>query len=105
MPQVLIKHRAFVLPSRWEPWGISATEAMCAGLPVIASDACGFTSDIAPTVLVKAGDIISLAAALRHVHDSWDSGNITGTATQDVTLEHYSDAEWANRVVSMLEDR
>lgn len=103
MPQVFAKHGAFVLPSRWEPWGISATEAMCAGLPVIASDACGFTSDISPTVLVKAGDINSLTAALRHVHELCDEGKISVTAAQNAILAHYSDAAWANRVVSMLE--
>lgn len=32
---------AFILPSRFEPWGVVAHEAAAAGLPLILSDACG----------------------------------------------------------------
>jgi len=36
----------FILPSRREPWGLVANEAMAAGLPVILSDACGCADDL-----------------------------------------------------------
>ncbi|MDB4432930.1 glycosyltransferase, partial [Akkermansiaceae bacterium] len=32
---------AFVLPSRFEPWGVVVQEAAASGLPLICSDACG----------------------------------------------------------------
>ena len=41
LPSLLQKVRAFVLPSRVEPWGVALQEAAAAGLPLIASDACG----------------------------------------------------------------
>jgi len=31
----------FVLPSRYEPWGVAMAEAMGTGMPVIATSACG----------------------------------------------------------------
>lgn len=41
LPQLLQSASAFVLPSRFEPWGVAAQEAAASGLPLILSDACG----------------------------------------------------------------
>jgi glycosyltransferase involved in cell wall biosynthesis len=43
----------FVLPSFWEGWSLSLSEAVCAGLPVIASDVGG-----ARELLSQTGDIL-----------------------------------------------
>jgi glycosyltransferase involved in cell wall biosynthesis len=40
------KSGAFILPSRFEPWGVVLHEAACAGLPILASDACGGTANL-----------------------------------------------------------
>ncbi len=41
LPKVYATARCFVLPSRLEPWGVVIHEATAAGLPIIASHACG----------------------------------------------------------------
>lgn len=41
LPAVFEKARCFVLPSNFEPWGVVIHEAAAAGLPIIASNACG----------------------------------------------------------------
>jgi glycosyltransferase involved in cell wall biosynthesis len=69
----------FVLPSGFEPWGLVVNEAMCFGLPIIASDKVGAAGDLVePGVngfIYPAGDVSALAAhreqlvlspALRH---------------------------------------
>ncbi len=41
LPALMHSASAFVLPSRFEPWGVVAHEAAASGLPLILSDACG----------------------------------------------------------------
>ena len=60
----------FVLPSRYESFGLVLTEAMAFGKPVIASRAGGMAEVVADGetgLLVEPGDAESLAAALRRL--------------------------------------
>ena len=41
LPGLMQGASAFVLPSRFEPWGVVVQEAAASGLPLILSDACG----------------------------------------------------------------
>ena len=41
LPSLMHKATAFILPSRFEPWGVVLQEAATSGLPLICSDACG----------------------------------------------------------------
>ena len=43
LPDLMKSVSAFVLPSRFEPWGVVIQEAATAGLPLICSDKCGAT--------------------------------------------------------------
>jgi glycosyltransferase involved in cell wall biosynthesis/2-polyprenyl-3-methyl-5-hydroxy-6-metoxy-1,4-benzoquinol methylase len=57
----------FVMPSRWEGFGLVAVEAMAAGLPVVASRCDGLAEVIADGttgLLVPSGQVAPLAAAL-----------------------------------------
>ena len=41
LPALMQQAAAFVLPSKFEPWGVVVQEAAASGLPLILSDACG----------------------------------------------------------------
>ncbi len=41
LPHLMQRASAFVLPSLYEPWGVALHEAAAAGLPLLASQACG----------------------------------------------------------------
>ena len=71
LPQYYGACDIFVLPSIDEPWGLAINEAMCAGLPVIASSEVGCVPDLVRDGrngrVFPAGDITGLADALRSV--------------------------------------
>ena len=46
LPRVYAACDVFVLPSENEPWGLAVNEAMCAGLPIVASSEIGCVPDL-----------------------------------------------------------
>jgi len=71
LPEFFAGNDVFVLPSRHDGWGVVVNQALAAGIPVICSDNVGAAMDLVkPRVnglLVKAGDVDSLSAAMREV--------------------------------------
>ena len=102
MPAVLSASAAFVLPSRWEPWGVSAMEAMSAGLSVIASDACGFVDDAPPSIVFKSGDAEALADALARVHGMSPAEREAAASAGRREARRYSASEWARRLLDVV---
>jgi glycosyltransferase involved in cell wall biosynthesis len=74
LPRVLEECGAFVLPSRYEPWGVALAEAGAAGLPLICTDAVCSGLDLVRSyyngVVVPTDDVEALAGAM-----SWIEGN------------------------------
>jgi glycosyltransferase involved in cell wall biosynthesis len=71
LPQIYGAADVFVLPSENEPWGLAVNEAMCAGLPIVASAEIGCVPDLVqPHVngqTFAAGDVEGLANALHPI--------------------------------------
>jgi glycosyltransferase involved in cell wall biosynthesis len=67
LPMLMHKAAAFVLPSRFEPWGVVIHEAAASGLPIICTTSCGastyFVRDGINGFIVPA-EIESLTSAL-----------------------------------------
>ncbi len=100
LPRVFRDHGCFVLPSRFEPWGVVIAEAAASGLPVICSEACGAGQDLVTNqgsgVVVPNRDPASLARAMRWVHDHAPELPAMGKRGQELASA-YSAAEWARR--------
>ena len=94
----------FCLPSRMEPFGIVITEAMKAGLPVIATDTMGPRDVVVPGKtgwIVPAGDAAAIAHALSEAVVDPNRTAAYGAAGFERYREFYS-LEAAGRVLSQV---
>jgi glycosyltransferase involved in cell wall biosynthesis len=68
LPQYFAQSDVFVLPSRYDGWGVVINQALAAGLPVVSSDAAGAGLDLVEQgengITVSAGDVDELQRAL-----------------------------------------
>lgn len=98
IPGVMAEHAALILPSNHETWGISALEAMSAGLMTIATRACGFTSDVEPTFSCEAGDADGLCKAMIKAQEMGMTERDDETRRAREFAECYSAWNWACRL-------
>jgi glycosyltransferase involved in cell wall biosynthesis len=100
LPDIFAEHGAFVLPSRFEPWGVVIAEAAASGLPVVCSTACGAAADLVRPyyngVVVAPEDPDGLARALRWIHDHEMELPSIGRRGQALA-DAYSAEAWAQR--------
>ena len=74
----------FVLPSKYEPWGLATNEAMACGLPVIVSSGCACATDLVDGngFIYPAGDIETLRACLRLLLEPADAAGMRARRSQ-----------------------
>jgi glycosyltransferase involved in cell wall biosynthesis len=69
LPRFFAQADVFVLPSRYDGWGVVVNQALGAGLPIIASDQVGAARDLVRTgengFIFPAGDTAALASAMQ----------------------------------------
>jgi len=96
-------HGAFVLASRFEPWGLVLAEAAGAGLPIVCTDVCGAVGEVVREngIVVKAGDAASFAAALERLHRMDAGARAAMGAVGRELARPFSCEAWADRVVAM----
>ena len=102
LPRFWAAADAFVLPSRFDPWGVVVLEALIAGLPVIGTDSCGAVRDlIAPQngFRCAAGDVIGLADALQGLMSADLSAMAAAARASAVPLEPLQIARGFTRVL------
>ena len=93
----------FVLPSAHDIFGASVNEAMCFGLPVVASDTVGATLDLVRHggngLVYPAGDVGALTTALKALVDDADCRHRMGEAS----LQRISDWNYERCVAGVRE--
>ncbi len=91
---------AFVLPSRFDPWPLVLVEAAAAGLPLLASDACGSAVEVLRPHYngwsFPAGDPDALAQVMRRCHEQHARLPEMGQRSQTLAAP-YSAECWAER--------
>ena len=69
LPEIYAATDVFVLASAYDPWGLVVNEAMCYGLPIVATSGVGATRDLVRNgengFVYPVGDVEALAGILR----------------------------------------
>jgi glycosyltransferase involved in cell wall biosynthesis len=88
LPSLFAASDIFVLPSEDEPWGLIVNEAMCAGLPIVASQEIGCVTDLVRNgengFTFPVGDVGELTRALRKLVDDAALRERMGRRSRDV---------------------
>ncbi|WP_186776077.1 glycosyltransferase family 4 protein [Rubripirellula reticaptiva] len=99
LPNKLAHAGAFVLPSRYEPWGAVIAEAAASGLPIITTSSCGASVDLVHHCFngyVCASEGRSICDAFIWVHRNYGGLQSMGRSSQRFA-EAYSAEAWASR--------
>ena len=111
MPRIMGVAGAFVLPSRFDPWGLALIEAAASGLPLICTRAIGSTEHVASAAnarVVPPGDAHALAGALRSMH--LNDGQLRAMGAESRRLSesqsaHASAEHWHEAIERAVEHR
>lgn len=85
LPQFFRRADIFVLPSRYDGWGVVVNQALGAGLPIICSDAVGSAPDLVDGdngFIFPAGDEAKLSEALRYYLSDPEKIRLASAASQ-----------------------
>ncbi len=93
-----------VVPSRFEAWGVAVSEGATAGLPIIATDACGavphLVHDFANGRVARTGDVASISECMVFVASlSDDERSAMGRVSRGLASP-YTPARWADTVLA-----
>ena len=106
VPQILQALDVFVLPSRYEGFGIAIIEAMAAGLPVVASAVGGIPEIVVPGStgwLVPSGNPKALADAIAICAENRDQRRQFGARGRERVAQYFSIQSAARRHVDLYE--
>jgi glycosyltransferase involved in cell wall biosynthesis len=110
LPQLFARADVFVLPSRYDGWGVVMNQAIAAGLPVICSDQAGAGHDLIEEGVngtrFRAGDVDALARAMRQFTKEPGLIRPYGDASRKKAREWTPDvgaARWIDAVETVLE--
>lgn len=111
LASVFGRHGAFILPSRFEPWGVALAEAAASGLPVICSAACGAGVDLVRPyyngLVVAPKDVSGLTRAMRWIHDHEAELPAMGRRSQALAAAYSAEAwatSWHNYFLDALKE-
>lgn len=108
LPNIFAEAGAFVLPSRFEPWGVVIHEAAAAGLPIVATDACGATSRLVLDgyngYIVPSESAAGLSTGLTRIHRATDEARRAMGTASTMLARQYTPERWATTLLQRVPD-
>ena len=106
IPILMKRSSAFVLPSLYEPWGVVLQEAASAGLPLIASDACGASVHLIREErngwTYRAKDTAGLKALLKRVSSLSSEESIKFGDKSSSLARQFTPALWSEKLINLV---
>jgi glycosyltransferase involved in cell wall biosynthesis len=108
LPDAFARAGCLVLPSRFDPWGVVIHEATSAGLPVLASSACGACVELIQDghngLLFEPGDAAELQTVLTRFSALPDAARrAMGDASFEIS-KRFTPRQWAVHLHGRLEE-
>ncbi|MFZ4574560.1 MAG: glycosyltransferase [Phycisphaerales bacterium] len=107
-PAALARVGAFVLPSRYDPWGVAIAEAAGAGLPVVCSHACGAAVELVRSyyngLIIATDHREALVRALHEVEQRETQMPEWGRRGRELAAP-FAARFWADRWAAVFEER
>ena len=107
LPELMRKASAFVLPSLYEPWGVALHEAAAAGLPLLASEACGagvhLLRDGFNGYTFRSGDSNDLCRKLIRLSELGEDALAQYGANSYSLSKQYTPKLWADTLINNLQ--
>lgn len=100
------KADCFVLPSRWEPWGVVLAEAAGAGLPIICTDRCGARLEVVKDngVIVQSDNAEALSQAMDRLSQMSASERMAMGERGRALAAPFDCQCWASRTLSFAKE-
>jgi len=104
LPFLYAHSKFFVLPSKFEPWGLVVNEAMAAGLPVALSSQCGCMPDLVGDTNVfifDAEDLVDISLVLNKIA-SLDVLDLEKLGNKNmIKIEEFSPKVWVRNFLNL----
>lgn len=105
-----LRSAAFAIqPSKYEPFGLTAAEAVASGILLVATDEIGATENLSRNLVIEvaADDPAALAGGIKEAYQVVRSRSARGWTLEEERLQvrrHYSNAAFSERLADALAD-
>ena len=108
LPGLYQSSRCFILPSRFEPWGLVVNEAMAAGKPVLVSTKCGCQPELCREGIngysFTPDDHTMLTSLLHRMENLSQQQILAMGASSQVIIQEYSIVSWSGKFIKACQD-
>jgi glycosyltransferase involved in cell wall biosynthesis len=109
LPRYIKDTGVFVLPSRFEPWGVVVHEFAAAGFPIICTDEVGtrtsFTENNLNGYIYKSGDINQLKEVMKKIMNHSDKELFSMAEVSVEKAKQITPEKWANTLLSVINNK